>query len=196
MTNLDNDAGQVKPDPFDPAALRLDQSFASGLSVKKLLTTVPVGKPGRHDFVRVHPDLRYRLTPAATIELKDEREVYILTPSLAEELPGEYSLATLYTTINRQGVLRLWLVKLPEPDGKVLEWHRSAAEAAERAMHKWVRVTANMNLGAYEMLVASGKLPEPEWPDISFQEILRVAFRDRIVDSLNHPLIQRLRGSV
>jgi hypothetical protein len=183
-------------DPFDPAALRLDQSYASGTGVKKVLSTVPVGKPNRQDFVRVHPDPQYRLTPAATIELKDERETYILTPDVADELPGEYAPATLYTAINRQGVLRLWPVKLPESDGKWNEWHRSAAEAAERAMHRWVRLASNKALGAYEISEAASKLSEPEWPEISFQEILRVAFRDRIVNSFDHPLIQRLRGFV
>jgi hypothetical protein len=44
------------PSPFDNlAALRLDQSYADTVGVKKLLTTVPVRKPNRQDFVRVHP---------------------------------------------------------------------------------------------------------------------------------------------
>jgi hypothetical protein len=45
------------PSPFDNlSALRLDQSYADSSGVKKLLTTVPVRKPNRQDFVRVHPD--------------------------------------------------------------------------------------------------------------------------------------------
>jgi len=61
------------PNPFDPAALRLDQSFAETVGVRKLLTTVPVRKPNRQDFVRAHADPAYRLTPAAIIELKEAR---------------------------------------------------------------------------------------------------------------------------
>ena len=155
--------------PFDPAALRLDQSFADTVGVKKLLTTVPVRKPNRQDFVRVHPDPGFSLTPAAIIEVKEDREVYLVLPGMAQQLPGEFSVATLYLTINRQGVVHLWPVKLPTPDGKHNEWHRSAAEAAERAMEKWVRVTSSMSLGAYEIFEASGDLPEPVWPDFSFR---------------------------
>jgi hypothetical protein len=55
-------------------------------------------------------------------------------------------------------------------------------------------VTASMSLGAYEIFEASGDLPEPVWPDISFEEILKVAFRDHIVDRADHPLVQRLQG--
>ena len=76
-----------EPNPFDPASLRLDQNFADTVGVKKLLTTVPVRKPNRQDFVRVHPDPAYRLTPAAIIELKEDREVYLVMPGMASELP-------------------------------------------------------------------------------------------------------------
>jgi hypothetical protein len=195
MTDLLNKSNNA-PNPFDPASLRLDQSFADTVGVKKLLTTVPVRKPNRQDFVRVHRDPTFRLTPAAIIEAKEDREVYLVMPAIAQQLPGEFSAATLYLTINRQGVLHLWPVKLPGPDGRHNEWPRSAAEAAERAMERWVRVTANMSLGAYEIREATGELPDPEWPAYSFEEILRVAFRDRIVDRADHPLLQRLRGEL
>ena len=165
------------------------------VGVKKLLTTVPVRKPNRQDFVRVHPDAAYRLIPAAIIELKEDREVYLVTPRMAIELPGEFAAAALFTTINRQGVLHLWPVKLPGPDGKHNEWHRSAAEAAELATHKWVRITANMSLGAYEVFEATGDLPEPIWPDLQFEKILEIAFRDRVIDGPDHAVVQRLRGA-
>jgi hypothetical protein len=184
------------PNPFDPAALRLGQSFADTVGIKKLLTTVPVRKPNRQDFVRVHTDPNYRLTPAAIIEVKEDREVYLVTPQMAQALTGEFSTVTLFTTINRQGVLHLWPVKQPGPDGRQNGWHRSAAEAAERAMKKWVRATASMSLGAYEIFEASGELPEPVWPGISFEEILRIAFQGRIVEREDHPLVQRLQGVV
>ena len=135
--------------------------------MKKHVTTMPTRKPNRQDFVRVHPQPEYRLGPAAIIEVKEDREVYLVTPDMAHELPGEFTPATLFTTINRQGVLHLWPVKLPGPDGKHNEWHRSAAEAAELAMKRWIRLTANMSLGAYEVFEATGDLPEPEWPDIA-----------------------------
>lgn len=184
------------PNPFDPNSLRLDQNFSETAGVKKLLTTVPVRKPNKQDFVRVHPDPVYRLTPAAIIELKEDREVYLVTPAMALELPGEFTTATLFTTVNRQGVLHLWPVKLPGPDGKHNAWHSSAAEAAEIAIKKWVRVGSNMSLGAYEVAEATGDLPDPVWPDLPFPEILKIAFRDHIINRPDHPLVKRLRGAV
>jgi hypothetical protein len=183
----------VVPDPYDPESLRLDQSFVETSGVKKLLTTVPVRKPNNQDFVRVHPDEAYRLT-AAIIELKDDREVYLVLPHVAHQLPGECSPVVLYTAINRQGATFLWPVKLPRPDGKVNEWHRSAAEAAARSMKCWLRVKADMALGAYAMFEASSTIPEPIWPTATLRELLKIGFRDRLVDSLDHPVIKRLRG--
>jgi hypothetical protein len=149
-------------DPFDLTKLRLSQNFVETAGVKKLLTTVPVRKPHPQEFIRVHPSPEYRAA-LAVIELKDDREIYLLTPDIARELPGEYVSVMLYTAINRQGVVFLWPVRLPAPDGRVIEWHRSAAEAAELAMLRWVRIKANMALGAYEIFAAASTIPDPEW---------------------------------
>jgi hypothetical protein len=107
-----------KPDPFDPASLRLDQSFVESAGVRKLLTVVHVGKPNKQDFVRVHPDEAYR-SVVALIELEDDREIYLVPPAIARELVGEYKPCTLYTCVNMQGVVRLWPVKMPDPDGRI-----------------------------------------------------------------------------
>src|SRR5262249_823974 len=122
-------------DPFDPAKLRLSQDFAAELGVKKALVTVPVRKPDKTWFVRVHPSPDYRLT-AAFLELKEEREVYIVSPDLWPKLGTETAVkpCTLFTAVNRQGVVFLWPVRQPGPDGKLDEWSRSAMEAAQRAM--------------------------------------------------------------
>jgi hypothetical protein len=181
-------------DPFDPAALRLPQAFAEGAAVKKLLTTIPVRKPGRQEFVRVRPGEDWRLAPAAILELKEDREIFLVCPHLVQALLSEVAPAVLYTAITRQGTLFLWPARLPVPDGRKNEWHRSAHEGAEMAMDKWIRVTANMNLGAYEFSVALNGLADPEWPDITFHEILRIAFRHRIIDSEDHLVVKRLRG--
>ena len=118
-------------DPFDPAALRLDQTFTDGTAVKKLITTIPVRKPSRQDFVRVHPDLAYRFSPAAIIEFKDDRELYLVTPTLAPDLVGEFAPSTIFTAINRQGVVFLWPVKLPTSDAEVA---RGTARRKRRPM--------------------------------------------------------------
>jgi hypothetical protein len=90
------------PDPFDPAALRLSQDFASSIGVKKVLTTVPCRKPNRHEFVRVRPGEDWRLE-TGVFEDKMNREVYLVQPSLWAELAGEVYPVCLFLAVNRQG---------------------------------------------------------------------------------------------
>ena len=61
---------------LDLARLRLGQDFADKVGVKKALLTVPVRKPDRQSFVRVHPDPSWRLD-TAVLTLKEERETYL-----------------------------------------------------------------------------------------------------------------------
>jgi hypothetical protein len=183
------------PDPFDLTNLRISQDFISSAGVKKLRTEVPVRKPGPQEFVRVHPSPEYRMA-AAVIELKEDREFYLVVPAIAKSLPGEFVMVSLFTAINRQGVVFLWPVRLPAPDGKPNKWHSSAMTAAQYAMTRWIRVKANMSLGAYEIFEAASTVPDPEWKDVleTFQELLRLAFRSQLVDRLDHAVVNRLRG--
>jgi hypothetical protein len=182
-----------EPDPFDLASLRLNTSFLETSGVKKLLTTVPARRPGPQDFVRVRPEPEYREN-FAMIDLKDDREDYLVRPEILPELTGEVVYKTIFTAINRQGVVFLWPVRLPAPDDRKSAWPRSLREAAEMAMEKWLRVKANMSLGAYEITIAPGEMAEPVWPELSFQELVRIAYRDRMITSLDHPVVKRLRG--
>jgi hypothetical protein len=189
-----NDAS---PNPFDPASLRLSQDFAAGPGVKKALLTVPVRKPDKAWFVRAHPDEAYRLQ-TCVLELKEERETYLVSQSLWPELAAEatFSPRLLCTALSRQGVLFLWPIRLPGADGKIDSWSQSALEAAQLAQSQWVRVTANMSLGAYDVYQASAALGEPAWPEVPFAELLKVAFKGRFIDSREHPVLRKLRGEV
>ena len=58
---------------LDLERLRLSQDFPNKVGVKKAIITVPVRKPDRQWFVRVHADEAWRLE-TAVLELRDERE--------------------------------------------------------------------------------------------------------------------------
>ena len=85
------------------------------------------------------------------------------------------------------------VVRLPGPDGRDMAWFSSARMAAEDAMKNWSRVTSNMSLGAY---VPSSRIisAEPNWPELSFGELISIAFRYRLIMGLSHPVVKRLWG--
>ena len=195
MSKQSGEMAQTKTGTLNLERLKLIQNFAANAGVKKALTMVPVRKPNRQEFVRTHPDDAYHYS-TGILELKEERESYLVDPDLCPELPGEIVPKILLTTISKQGVLTIWPIRLPGEDGRMNPWHQSAMEAAQLAQSQWVRVAANMSLGGYETFIATGDLPEPEWPDKSMQEIMDIAFKDRYINAIDHPVIRRLRGAV
>ena len=86
--NADASPLDTAPDPFDPASLRLNGDAAAGLGVKRALLSVPVRKPDKSWFVRVHPDAGYTLE-TAVVELKEDRETYLVAQPLWPDLAGE-----------------------------------------------------------------------------------------------------------
>ena len=181
---------------FDLDSLRLKQDFSETLGIQRVLSHVPVRKPNKTNFIRVHPGEDYRMD-IGMVEMKEERETFLVTPAMMSE-PGIYELvvpARLVTYITRQGVLALWPLKL-EKDGKLNPWHESALEAAQLAEEQWVSVRADMSLGAYQIFLATAELPEPEWPEHTFSELVRLGFKGLIVDKPDHPLIQQLTGAI
>ena len=188
------DETDQSPDPFDPKSLAIKGNPADAIGVKRALTVVPVRKPNRQEFFRTHPNEEYAVQ-IAILELKMENETYAISPEVALAIPGETKVVRLTTAINRQGNVFLWPVLLPSNEGREMAWHSSAREAAERAQSVWVRMMANMGGGYYDIWEADGSVGEPQWPEHSFTQLLKVAFGNgRLIDREDHPVLQQLLG--
>jgi hypothetical protein len=129
------------------------------------------------------------------IELKDDAECYVVIPLVARQLPiSVYYLATLQTSITRQGTLFLWPLRNSGSDGKDYAWWSSARDAAVMAQTKWINIASNKQRGAYDISEAIGKIPEPEWPDYPMRDLMEIAFKDRLIDTVDHPVLQQLHS--
>ena len=177
---------------FDPRHLTLSQDFVQLVGVRKETLRVPIQRPPNQAFFVVHPDPAWRIQVAALV-LAEDRETYIVDPAVAEELSVEWVPKVLVTCQTRQGGLYLWPIRLPKSDGRIDSWNESALRIAQEYRGAWIRVTPNMELGCYDVGTPMSHFPEPEWPE-SPDELLRKAFRDRVIDTLDHPVVQRLRG--
>jgi hypothetical protein len=45
-------------------------------------------------------------------------------------------------------------------------------------------------------VVALDKLPDPQWPDMDFQQLFRIAFKNHNIDDRNHQVLKGLRGEL
>ena len=186
-------AADAPQDPFaDLGALRLSQDFAAQAGVERVLVTVPVRKPAKTEFYRAHPGAAYHLD-AALIEDKEARESYLVMPGVRDQIPELWKGVRLYTAVTRAGAVFLLPVALPNPERRE-PWRDSLEECVRLAMDSWIRSQWSDALRAYEPFRAKGDLGEPRWPRESLNELLRIAFRGSIVDSLDHPVVRRLLG--
>ena len=180
---------------LDLTAFRLPQAFGNTSGVKKVITTIPVRKPGNQTYIRVRPGEEWQL-PSFILQLKEDGECYFVMPELYAELAQEAKPKVLYTYVTRDGNVGLWPVNLPGDDGRLDSWSQSAHSAAAIGQRSWVRLVANRTVGAYDVMEAANLADEPVWPGLSFKEILALAFRDRLITSVDHPIVRRLRGDI
>ena len=182
------------PDPFDPASLRLGSDYADGLGVKRVITTVHCRKPNKTEWFRVRPGDEWSLQTMVLETDGLDRATYLVEPSLRDHLTDNLATALIVTCINRAGDPFLWRIKLPGSDGRANPWTTSALAAAKQAETHWCRMVANMGNGDYSLFTSEAGWAEPKWPDLDFRELLRIAFRDRFIDSVDHPIVRELRG--
>ncbi len=178
----------------DIDALRLSPEAATVAGTSEILSHIPIRKPNRQEFFRTHPEPESMWLGTGVFVDRLEKEVFFVTPQMRDALVGEIKPVLLITTITRQSVLLLWPLTLPADEIRRNTWFDSARDAAELAKTSWVRMPADMSLKAYRIYKAQGQLSEPVWPEKPLSEILQSAFRDRIVDSENHPVVRRVRG--
>ena len=174
--------------------LKLKQDFCAAVGVKKVITTIRVDKPKKQDFVRVRPGADNRMQ-AAILEVDETRETFLVLPQIQEGLIGDIKPVCLVTAITRHGTLFVWPLRLPAPGRSSDSWAESAIEAAKIAEQQWTNVKSDQSAGMYIAGVATAEIPEPEWPELPFNKILEIAFRGRIIDSLEHDVVLRLRGA-
>ena len=172
--DLDDENGMFN---FDN--LRLSQNFSELVGVKKALLTVPVKKPHRQEFIRVRPGSEWRLE-TAVLELKEEQETYLVDSKLWQNLPGEIIPKVLFTTINRQGTLTIWPVRLPGEDGRHNPWHRSAELTAttDQFLEAYARLCTEHGKVCLELAKLKDRLRQYEDKDSEQLETAEEAISD------------------
>jgi hypothetical protein len=170
-----------------------------GVTVTELLVTVACRKPKSTEFFRVHPGPDMA-RPAYVFVDREEigGDTYFVMPEARPYIAEHLRPVLLVACVNRQHVSFLWPIMLPDPgvnNGRQNRWGTSALEAMKAAKTHWVKIMAGS--GAYRVFTAENDdLPEPQWPDRSFIELLGVAFKETIIADQAHPIVKRLRGQV
>jgi hypothetical protein len=201
--NPENNPGPEiqKPNPFaNLDQLALPQNFDS-LTASIEFSFIPCRKPGKQAFVRIsrRPEHRGQF---AMLEIESgygvEREKFLVMPDLMPaltDLPGLSPQMLVLAVSRPENSPFIWQLRLPNNNlGRNDTWALSALDIARKAEENWLRITANMEMGSYVATIATADWPEPEWPDLSFEQLLERSFGGNVVADLSHPAIKALRG--
>jgi hypothetical protein len=83
------------------------------IEIEHLLTTVPVRKPKRSEFFRVHPGKEYTVdTYLLEHETDRDKETYLVVPGVQLLASDQLRPRRLFTAINKFGTVFPWPVKL------------------------------------------------------------------------------------
>lgn len=178
----------------DLSKLRIPIGLNLGSGVE-LLSKVPVRKPLKQEFIRVNP-AEDMMLPTVIYEDTHERETFLVSPDMMGFLADQLKPAVLVVAVNRQNVTFVWPVKVANDNASKNDWQETALQGCELAKKRWIRLSADMSLGAYRLFEAQGELSEPTWVTKPLNELLEVAFRGKVISSEDHPVVKRLRGLV
>lgn len=176
------------------ANLRLSQSFEASLDDTDELVRYEVRKPKPTDFFRICAEAGWPFT-TYVVDMKNEGGLYIVTPEAAELVPDHLETASFYLAVNMQGVY--FVVPFTAKNAQSLQnpWKSTMRKALARAQTDWVQMIANQTGGHYRCNVARATNPPvPTWPAVSADEVMTTAMEGRVIDSPNHPVIERLLG--
>jgi hypothetical protein len=186
--------GNPITDDIDMAELAKEGS-AEPLKPQTLGLNVSVSKPSKTARFRTHPDPRYWPT-AYSVELdipgEFEKISLIVAPNLVHLFQGEAKRRrfALYCTADQH--LRFWpyaVDEVGEPDGD----HASTVfNVCLHARDQWVSTKWHKGEGyrAYAAQVGG----DPQWPDKSPLELLKLAHKGRLVASEEHDRVREFRA--
>ncbi len=176
---------------IDLTKAKLSQNYAEMGAVEKVHAVIPVDKPPKTAFFRVHPDEVFTFE---TFLINYERSNFMIYPEVAAQFPELTKAVRLVLAVTRDGNPYLWPLRLPTEDGRRDNWATSAIEISELAKSDWMRMSANMSAGSYSAHRAKGIEHQPAWPNMDMEELIQKAFRDFFIPNLEHPVARELLG--
>jgi hypothetical protein len=177
----------------DLEALRITEDDVPTRKEKRLLVNVKVRRPGEAQYFRIHPDEDMSWVGWIYVTEKDGA-VWYVPPGPAkdelDEVTQKLRRVRLFLCLTKRGAVSFWPVSQTDHGS----WGASAREIVEIAKTRWIRVISNREEGCYEPFEPEDPIAAPDWPDKELGELLKLAFRGRVIDRPDHPVIEELKG--
>lgn len=181
------------PDPFDLVAVK--KKAATSVAVKKTLIVQVRKRIDKNTWFQVCPN------PEMHIEgfVMDPGDVgdglFWVSPHVLEEIDdSSIRLYSLHLCITRHGnALFWWAIGLPGDNGRDMECDRVRREYA--TVHgTWMRLEWDDASRMHLQSLVQAAWPNPDWPNETPDTLIRIAFRGRVIDTPDHPIVQQMKG--
>jgi hypothetical protein len=118
------------------------------------------------------------------------RDPYLVTPKIAEQKKEEDTIRPVLIVryVTMAGEEGLWALKLNPPDGKSNNWNTSALNILELAESGWVRIVSTKKHYRHQLSKKTLKEVPPKFTDRTFKDLIDIAFKDRVVKTLDHEI--------
>jgi len=125
------------------------------------------------------------------LEMKG-RDPYLVMPNIAKQKDEDtISPRLIVRYVTMAGDEALWPIKLnPLDGGKGNAWNTSALNILKLAESGWIRIVSNLKSGHYRHQPSKKTLDvvPPQFTDRAFEDLINIAFKDRIVTTLDHEI--------
>ncbi len=185
---------------IDFESLRLPTNFNAEVKIVKELTTIIVRKPKKLEFIRVRKGPEW-VFDTYLLDMNEEDGKYLVAEEFRQELLEQGLLKPVrlfFLLAYGTGVFFLSDIILPDAEGKINPYNKSRLLHYQTAKDQWIKIVASQELGVYNIFVPKSKFPEPEWPTkpSNILEAVEIAFRDRFIETADHPVLKKIRGEV
>jgi hypothetical protein len=173
----------------DLAALR--QAYAVPQEEAGIVAAIEPRKPETGVWFRTHSSPEYYMPGRIIVDREDRSTAYLLSPHLIGKFPDDEKPVLLIPYITRHGVVGIWPAGIGAgARGGGRGWINSRVYAIESAKLKWVKIYGEAN--GYRVVPAESDFGEPKWPDLTFPQMLEIAWCGLIINSEDHDVIQRV----
>jgi hypothetical protein len=170
----------------------LRQAYAQPIEENAgIVAGIEPGKPPSGVFFRCDLRKEYEMPAVVLIDPSSGRGVpYLLTPALRDAYPDHSRPALLVPYVTAQDVVGVWVATLSYGGRGSRSWINSRLYAIEQSRQRWVKIFGDAT--GYRVVPAQGDLGEPKFPNLSPSEFYEIAWRDLIIDSDDHEVVQRV----
>jgi hypothetical protein len=169
-----------------------------GSTIQRVITNldaVRVGKPGEDQFVQFHPTKQcYWIVPE---KRETGRKAHLVHPNIAAQVgPPQCRKAVHVYWIDQYGNLGVWPILQAGKNGKIDDYSISAEARVDEALltGDWRIVRTVEGTRVYGLFEPEQHIDAlVKWPEGGIEAIRDKAYEDRVILTLDHPVLRSMR---